>query len=80
MTTILQQADAGSGERGALALACGSAVNQDGRSSSLTSPNGPSQQVTGTLHFSSFNVVSAVTLHGTTHSSKRQRGTLNGKW
>jgi len=30
----------------ALALMCGSAVNQDGRSSSLTSPNGPSQQVT----------------------------------
>ncbi len=28
-----------------LALMCGSAVNQDGRSSSLTSPNGPSQQV-----------------------------------
>jgi len=29
----------------ALALIQGSAVNQDGRSSSLTAPNGPAQQV-----------------------------------
>ncbi len=31
------------GAQGALALMRGSAVNQDGRSSSLTTPNGPSQ-------------------------------------
>ena len=33
------------GSRGLLAVIMGSAVNQDGRSSSLTAPNGPAQQV-----------------------------------
>lgn len=36
---------------GVVALLAGSAVNQDGRSSSLTAPNGPAQQV----HFDSWD-------------------------
>ena len=43
---IMQAAGLRSGAGGlTLALIQGSAVNQDGRSSSLTAPNGPAQQV-----------------------------------
>ena len=44
---IVMQAAGLHGGRGGLSLALiqGSAVNQDGRSSSLTAPNGPAQQV-----------------------------------
>ena len=45
---VLQQCAAAHQQHGkglVLALAQGSAVNQDGRSSSLTAPNGPAQQV-----------------------------------
>ena len=44
---VVMQAPGLSGRAGvqSLALICGSAVNQDGRSSSLTAPNGPAQQV-----------------------------------
>jgi acyl transferase domain-containing protein len=43
---LTRAAEAGSGTAaGTIALLLGSAVNQDGRSSSLTAPNGPAQQV-----------------------------------
>ena len=50
---ILQYPGLSNGKGGrASALAMGSAVNQDGRSSSLTAPNGPAQQVRHACHHS----------------------------
>ena len=53
-----QQHEGRSGGGGApLALLLGAAVNQDGRSSSLTAPNGPAQQVSLHLAATTFRLV-----------------------
>ena len=53
----------------ALALAIGSAVNQDGRSSSLTAPNGPAQQVGMSVTTACFTGLQSLYLHSASSSA-----------
>ena len=74
MLQALRQAEAERGRSGraasaALAVLAGSAVNQDGRSSALTAPNGPAQQMAVRLALSAAGLtaeaVGVLQLHGT---------------
>ena len=74
MLRALMQAEAERGRSGraasaALAVLAGSAINQDGRSSALTAPNGPAQQVAVRLALSAAELVAGAVgvlqLHGT---------------
>ena len=73
MLQMLTQAEAERGRSGraaaSLAVLAGSAVNQDGRSSALTAPNGPAQQMAVRLALSAAGLtagaVGVLQLHGT---------------